>query len=78
MARVVMTFETLHKVLSAERALRAAEGRSFKCRPTPTPPGLSASICGMSIELLEQARVQEIVDFLSEREMTPSGVHTVD
>lgn len=78
MARVILTFATLHKVLSAERALRAAEARMIKCRPTPTPPGLSESICGMSIELLEPSRADEVVDFLTENGMKPSGVHSVD
>jgi len=77
MARVILTFETLHKVLAADKALRADRTNSFKCRPTPTPPGLSESICGMSIELLEPARKDELLHFLQENDLAPKGVHEV-
>jgi hypothetical protein len=75
MPRTILTFATLHRVLQAEKALRADTSRAFKCRPTPTPPGLSESICGMSIELMEPAQTELIVQFLHEHELAPSGVH---
>jgi hypothetical protein len=77
MPRVIMTFETLHKVLSAEKALRADTAALFKCRPTPTPPGLSDSICGMSIELLEHERTAEVLAFLKDAGTPPAGIHTL-
>jgi hypothetical protein len=77
MARVILTFETLHKVLAADKALRADRSSAFKCRPTPTPPGLSEAICGMSIELLEPARKEELRQFLDKIGLPPKGVHEV-
>jgi len=77
MTRTILTFATLHRVLQAEKALRADGERVFKCRPTPTPPGLSESICGMSIELLEPAQTEQVVAFLQDQELAPSGVHLV-
>jgi hypothetical protein len=76
-ARLIITFSTLHQVLTAEKALRAANPAVFKIRPTPTPPGLSTSICGMSIEILEQDQKQEIMDFLQSNSLQPSGLYTV-
>jgi hypothetical protein len=76
--RLILTFNTLHQVLSAEKALKTAPNRHFKIRPTPTPPGLSSSICGMSIELLQLEQKQSAIDFLSERNMPPKGIHLVD
>ena len=78
MARLILTFETLHKVLSAERALTSAAARKFKCRPTPTPPGLSDSICGMSLELLEHGRRDEAVAYLKDSEIYPSGIYEIE
>ena len=77
-ARLIVTFNTLHQVLAAEKALRAAKPVVFKIRPTPTPPGLSTSICGMSIEILEEDQRQLIIDFLSANSMQPSGIFEVD
>ncbi|MBX9770348.1 MAG: DUF3343 domain-containing protein, partial [Candidatus Obscuribacterales bacterium] len=48
MPRLILTFPTMFDVLAADKLLRT----KFNCRPTPTPPGLSTSICGMSLELL--------------------------
>ncbi len=77
-ARLIITFATLHQVLAAEKALRSAKPVVFKIRPTPTPPGLSTSICGMSIEILEEGQKQMIVDYLSANDMSPSGIFCVD
>lgn len=77
-ARLIVTFTTLHQVLAAEKALRQAKPIVFKVRPTPTPPGLSTSICGMSIEILEEDQKQLIMDFLSANSLQPSGLFKVD
>jgi Protein of unknown function (DUF3343) len=76
-SRLIITFATLHQVLAAEKALRSAKPIVFKVRPTPTPPGLSTSICGMSIEILQQDQKQTIVDFLTQKSMPPSGVFEI-
>ncbi|MGH9551344.1 MAG: DUF3343 domain-containing protein [Terriglobales bacterium] len=75
MARLIITFETLHKVLAADKALRADPHHNFRCRTTPTPPGLSHSICGMSLELLEHEQASAIIQFLSDKNLAPEGVH---
>ena len=74
MSRLILTFETLFQVLAADRALRD----KIRSRPTPTPPGLSASICGMSIELLDPDQKELALRSLSEASLKPSGVHQVD
>jgi len=76
--RLIVTFKTLHQVLAAEKALRGANPIVFKIRPTPTPPGLSTSICGMSIEILEVSQKEAILEFLTARAMTPSGVFEIN
>jgi hypothetical protein len=74
MPRTLLTFETLFQVLSADKALR----ESMRVRPTPTPPGLSSAICGMSLELLEPGRLEAALEKLSELTLKPAGVHRVD
>lgn len=74
MTRVILTFETLFQVLAADRALRG----KFHTRPTPTPPGLSTSICGMSLELLEPGEQELALEHLAEASLNPAGVHQVD
>ena len=78
MPRIILTFETLHKVLAADKALRADRHNSFKCRTTPTPPALSESICGIAIELLEPARKEEIQEFLAKLGLSAKGIHEVE
>lgn len=78
MARLIITFPTLHKVLAAEKALRTAAEMRFACRPTPTPPGLSADICGMSIELLDSAQKESALSYLQSVKLSPSGIHDVE
>lgn len=77
-ARLIVTFPTLHQVLAAEKALRAAESAVFNVRPTPTPPGLSTSICGMSIEILEEDQQQAIIEFLRRSSIEPAGVFRIE
>lgn len=77
-ARIILTFTTLHQVLAAEKVLKTAPDALFRIRPTPTPPGLSTSICGMSIEILASEQKQPIIDYLKVKDMQPSGVYITD
>ncbi len=74
MSRLILTFESLFRVMAADRALKDR----IRCRPTPTPPGLSADICGMSIELIEPAQQQQALALLEDAGLSPSGIHLVD
>jgi hypothetical protein len=78
MIRHIITFANLHQVLSAEKALRQAPEKSFCVRPTSTPPGLDEAICGMSIEVLDASRLDEIVEYLKQQALPPRGVHEVE
>jgi hypothetical protein len=64
----------LFQVLAADKALRDR----VTCRPTPTPPGLSSAVCGVSIELLEQDQKTQALKMLEEVKMPPNGVHELD
>lgn len=76
MSRLILTFQSLHQVLAAEKLLKEAP-KTFTCRPTPTPPGLTTSICGMAIEILDHERKNEILQYLENQSVTPEGVHEV-
>lgn len=76
--RIIVTFETTHAVLAAEKALKAARERAFRFRPTPTPPHLTDSVCGMSLEVLAHDQLQEIVDYLGDHKMPPHGVFEIE
>jgi hypothetical protein len=69
--RLILTFETLFQVLAADKALRD----HVRCRPTPTPPGLTTAVCGVSLELLEHNQREEAIRRLGEENLNPSGVH---
>ncbi len=75
--RLILTFPTLHQVLAAERALRESGDSSLRCRPTPTPPGLSESICGMAIEIFAKDEQDKAIEFLRSQKLEPSGCHLV-
>lgn len=75
--RLILTFTTLHRVLAAELALRESGDKDLRCRPTPTPPGLSESICGMAIEIFDLEQQDKAVQFLSGRKLEPSGCHLI-
>jgi hypothetical protein len=77
MHRHIITFQNLHQVLRAEKALKGATGEEFNVRPAPTPPGLGSAICGMSIEILDSGQVERVVDFLTRADLPPQGVHLV-
>jgi hypothetical protein len=74
MSRLILTFPTLTQVLAADKMLRD----HVQCRPTPTPAGLSADICGVSIELLEQQQKQQALSILEEAQLKPSGIHELN
>lgn len=73
MTRLILTFNTLFQVLAADKALRP----QVACRTTPTPPGLSTAICGMSIELLEPKQKEQALLALQQASLKPSGIHQV-
>jgi hypothetical protein len=58
-------------VLSAEKALQG----SCNARTTPTPSGLSASICGIAIEILNGGQKEQALATLAKANLTPKGVH---
>ncbi len=72
--RLILTFPTLHQVLAAERALRESGDSSLRCRPTPTPPGLSESICGMAIEIFAKEEQEKAIEFLRSQNLSPAAV----
>ena len=76
--RLLLTFATLHKVLAAEKSLRTSADEKLRCRPTPTPPGLSEDICGMSLELLDAGAADYAVGVLTRVNLAPRGVHKLD
>lgn len=102
MSRVILTFETLHRLLAAERLLRGSESGepptgvlknnepaasasgqapvegTFKVRTTPTPPGLSASVCGMSLEIMRHEDLEAVLHRLESASSSPKGVHRLD
>jgi len=73
--RLIFTFPTLHQVLSAEKALRTSGNEHLRCRPTPTPPGLSADICGMSLELMHPDYRDLALSSLEKANLIPRGTH---
>lgn len=74
MPRLILTFKTMFDVLAADKLLK----EKFVCRPTPTPPGLSTSICGMSLELLSPEDQDAVVETLKTGQLSPSGIHQID
>jgi len=76
--RLIFTFPTLHKVLSAEKTLRTSQDEHLRCRPTPTPPGLSADICGMSLELMDPDYQDLALSSLARANLIPRGVHRLE
>ncbi|MBS1992902.1 MAG: DUF3343 domain-containing protein [Cyanobacteria bacterium SZAS LIN-3] len=75
--RLIFTFPTLHKLLAAEKALRSSEDERLRCRPTPTPPALSADICGMSLELMQADYRDLALSSLEKAKLSPLGSHLV-
>lgn len=73
MTRLILTFETVFQVLAADKLLK----ERFQCRTVPTPAGLSTSICGISIELLQAGQEKEALSCLESDKLSPSGVYHV-
>jgi hypothetical protein len=73
--RLILTFPTLHQVLAAEKALRISKDERLRCRPTPTPPGLSHDICGMSLELISPENQDLAEAALKQANINPHGIH---
>jgi hypothetical protein len=76
--RIIITFETTHKLLAAEKALKSAKESNFRFRPTPTPPGLTESVCGMALEVLIAGQKQDIINFLDSQKIAPKGVFEIE
>ena len=73
MTRLIFTFETVFQVLSADKVLRD----KINCRTVPTPSGLSSSICGISIELLDHSQETQALSQLEANELNPKGVFRI-
>ncbi|MBY0551555.1 MAG: DUF3343 domain-containing protein [Candidatus Obscuribacterales bacterium] len=73
MPRLIFTFETLFQVLAAEKNLRTV----IKCRTVPTPSGLSTDICGIALEIFEEADKEAAATALRASSLTPKGIHLV-
>lgn len=77
LTRIILTFETTHQVLAAEKAIKAGD-ETWRVRPTPTPPHLSTSICGMSLELLDHALKNAVTEHLVASGLPPAGVFELE
>ncbi len=73
MTRLILTFESVFRVLAADKLLRD----QIKCRTVPTPSGLSSSICGISLELMEQEQAELALCMLKNDDINPVGVHRI-
>ncbi len=71
MTRLLLTFDTLFKVLTADQTLSG----KIATRTTPTPPGLSASICSISLELIDPRDEELAIKTLAAASLKPDGVH---
>ncbi len=75
MPRLILTFKTLQRVMAAEKILRFEKG--FKCRVTPVPHGLSDTVCGMAVELLNDTEKTAALTALEAINLSPSAVHEI-
>lgn len=73
--RIILTFPTLHHVLSAEKVLRENSDTASSIRPTPTPPGLISAVCGMSLEILRVENVEMVLACLDSHGKKPAAMH---
>lgn len=73
MTRLILTFETVFQVLAADKLLKS----EINCRTVPTPSGLSSSICGISIELLDHCQESQALKSLENGQLPPKGVHHI-
>lgn len=77
MTRVLLTFESLHKLLAAEKSISEAGNRAFLVRPTPTPPEIADTVCGMSLEILSRDLKEPIVEHLNNSNLKPKDIHEI-
>ena len=61
--------------MAAEKILRFENG--FKCRVTPIPHGLSDSVCGMAVELLNDPEKTAALAALKASDLSPSAIHEI-
>ncbi|MBX9689539.1 MAG: DUF3343 domain-containing protein [Candidatus Obscuribacterales bacterium] len=73
MTRLILTFDTVFQVLAAEKSLRSG----LSCRSVPTPSGLSSSICGISVELLDLSQEAAALEKLESVNLKPSGIYKI-
>lgn len=73
MTRSILTFETVFQVLAAEKTLIG----KIQCRTVPTPAGLSSSICGMSLEILQSDLAEDALQLLKDNSVPPVGLHRI-
>lgn len=71
MTRLILTYETVYQVLAADKCLKTIAN----CRTIPTPSGLSSSICGIAIEILEREKKDLALSALESAQLFPDGVH---
>lgn len=76
--KVILTFESVHQVMAAEKILRSSQEPKIACRPVPTPSSISTSICGMAIEILDCEKKQVAIDILMASSQPPAGVFEIE
>ena len=77
MTRVLLTFESLHKLLAAEKSIIEVGNRAYLVRPTPTPPEIADTVCGMSLEILSLELKESIVKHLNDSQLKPKDIHEI-
>ncbi|MGD9684626.1 MAG: putative Se/S carrier-like protein [Candidatus Obscuribacterales bacterium] len=77
MTRILLTYESLHQLLKAESRLKGEKQSGFHVRPTPTPAGLTDSVCGMALEILVPEQKEPILRFLQNAGLDPAGIHSI-
>ena len=77
MTRVLLTFESLHKLLAAEKSISELNRKTLFVRPTPTPPQFADTVCGMSLEILSLDSKDEILKHLKFSNLEPENIHEV-
>ena len=73
MSRLILTFDSLFRVLAADKTLK----EHVSCRPTPTPAGLSVSVCSVSLEILNHNQKDTALSILEQQDLTPKGIHEI-
>jgi len=81
--RLILTFQNVHALLAAEKCLRqkcAAKNISIDLRATSTPDSINEtnSVCSMALEILSLDKKDLVLQFLSEEEKNPLGIHQID